>query len=231
MGRYGFSMSLIAPPLDSVRHLPQQLPALPPAREFVTSAGFGGAAALVAALLLAAAAVFAVGRASKRHRQQFDQQERHNQQQFDQQERHNQQLRDAAQHDAALQRCWQRLVWVVEAAALEPAASQGATLGLGPDLALELVRGVLRGAEDLGDATLRDAAAVYLDQFSLVLAQQGSVSAEPSVAGSPDPGVADEQSGRTDGAQPSAAPAETDNAPRRAPAKAVGAGQGRRGRQ
>jgi hypothetical protein len=225
-------MSLIAPPLDSVRHLPQQqqLPALPPAREFVTSAGFGGAAAFLAALLVVAVALFAVGRASKRYRQQFDQQERHNQQQLDQQERHNQQLRDAAQHDAAVQRCWQRLVWVVETAALEPAASQGATLGLGPELALELVRGVLRDAEDLGDATLRDAAAVYLDQFSLVLAQQGSVSAEPPVAASPD-GVAAEQSGRTDSAQPSAAPAETDSAPRSAPAKAVGAGLGRRRRQ
>jgi hypothetical protein len=189
---------------------------LPPAREFVTSAGFGGAAALLAALLLAAVALFALRRASKRHRLQLDQQERH-----------NQLLRDAEQHNAAVQRCWQRLVWVVETAALEPASSQGATVGLGPDLALELLRGLLRDAEDLGDATLTGAVSVHLNQFSLVLAHQGSVSSEPTAPASPDPATTDGQPGKDAPPEPSASPARTSAAP----TKVAAAGGGRRRRQ
>ncbi|MCV7195482.1 hypothetical protein [Mycobacterium angelicum] len=134
---------------------------LPSARDFLTSAGFGGAAALAAVLILALIAMFAARRATKRHRALIEQQERH-----------HQELREDEQRAAAIARCWQRLVWVVETAGMEPASSESATLGLGPELALELLRGLLRDAEQLGDETLAASVMVYLNQFSLVLAQQ-----------------------------------------------------------
>ena len=143
------------------------MPALPAARDFLTSAGFGGAAALAAAIIVALAAVFAMRRASQRHRIELEQQER----------RHRERREDE-QHAAAVTRCWQRLVWVVETASIEPAASEGATLGVRPELALELLRGLLQDAEQLGDGTLVKAVSVYLGQFSLVLAQQGSLLSE-----------------------------------------------------
>jgi hypothetical protein len=148
--------------------LPGRMLALPSEGEFLTSAGFGGAAALAAAIIIALVALFAMQRASRRHRMALEQQERQ-----------NRERREDEQHAAALARCWQRLVWVVETAGIEPAASHGVTLGLGPELALELLRGLLRDAEQLGDDTLARAVAVYLGQFSLVLAQQGSLLDEP----------------------------------------------------
>lgn len=176
-GEYGSSMSIAAaPPVDSMFLVPRRMPALPPAREFVTSAGFGGAAALVAALLLAGVALIALMRASKRHRLELEQQESH-----------SQQVRNEQQRTAAVQRCWERLVWVVETAGIEP-ASQTATVGLGPQLALELLRGLLRDAEDLDDQTLRDAVRAYLNEFSLVLSQQ--TNALPTPIGAPDPAPA-----------------------------------------
>jgi len=137
------------------------MPALPSARDFLTSAGFGGAAALAAVIILALIAMFAARRGSKRHRALIEQQERH-----------HQEVREDEQRAAAIARCWQRLVWVVETAGMEPASSESATLGLGPELALELLRGLLRDAEQLGDDTLAGSVTVYLNQFSLVLAQQ-----------------------------------------------------------
>jgi hypothetical protein len=89
--------------------------------------------------------------------------------QLEQRERHHQEISDAA----AATRCWERLKWVVETAGIEPAASQGATLGLGPELALELLRGLLREAEELGDDALAGAVTVYQTQLGLVLVQQG----------------------------------------------------------
>ncbi|WP_186242904.1 hypothetical protein [Mycobacterium simulans] len=153
--------------------LPRSMPSLPPAREFLTSAGFGGAAALAAAVMLALVAMFAARRASKR-----------NQMQLEQQERHHQEIREDEQRAAAVQRCWQRLVWVVETAGMEPAASENATLGLGPELALELLQGLLRDAEQLGDETLAKSVTVYLNQLSLVLAQQAGSLADLAAAGS-----------------------------------------------
>jgi hypothetical protein len=147
--------------------LPRRMPELPPAREFLTSAGFGGAAVLAAAIILAAVAALAGRRASNRHRRELEQQDRH-----------HRQRREDEQRAVAVTRCWQRLVWVVETASIEPAASEGATLGVGPELALELLRGLLQDAEQLGDGTLVKAASVYLGQFSLVLAQQGSLLSE-----------------------------------------------------
>ncbi|WP_239656746.1 hypothetical protein [Mycobacterium riyadhense] len=149
------------------------MPPLPPAREFLTSAGFGGAAALAAAVILALIAMFAARRASKRHQTQLDQQERH-----------HQEIREDERRAAAVQRCWQRLVWVVETAGVEPAASENATLGLGPELALELLRGLLHDAEQLGDETLARSVTVYLNQLSLVLAQQSGSLADLAAAGS-----------------------------------------------
>lgn len=152
------------PAVAPVVLVPQGLPALPPAREFVTSAGFGGAATLVAAALLAAVILFAVGRASKRDRLLREQQERD-----------SEQVGDAERHHSAVQRCWQRLVWVVETAGIEPASSHSASLGLGPELTEALLRGLLRDADHLGDDTLRDAVAVYMNQFLRVIAQQGGL--------------------------------------------------------
>ncbi|MBI2702463.1 hypothetical protein A9W98_13430 [Mycobacterium gordonae] len=143
------------------------MPALPPARDFVMSAGFGGAAALAAAIIVAVVVLVVVRRTSKRHRLDLEVRERE-----------HQQRREDEQHAAAVARCWQRLVWVVETAGIEPAAAEGATLGLGPELALELLRGLLRDAEQLGDDTLASAVTVYLGQFTLVLAQQGSLLSE-----------------------------------------------------
>lgn len=204
----------VAPPVDSVVLVPERMPALPPAREFLTSAGFGGAAALLAALLLAALILIGFWRASKR------------------QESHNRQIREAEQHNTAVDRCWQRLVWVVETAGIEPAASRGATVGLGPELALELLRGLLRDAESLGDATLTGAVTVYLSQFSQVLAQQGSVASEPSApSASAEPTLADAPSGPKETVQSSGSPAQGGDTPRPRPAKAVAAAQGRRRRQ
>ncbi|BDB42957.1 MULTISPECIES: hypothetical protein [Mycobacterium] len=140
---------------------PQSMPTLPTAREFLTSAGFGGVAAVIAAVILALVAYVVARRTAKRDELQIELQERH-----------RQERREDEQRAAAIDRCWQRLVWVVETAGLEPAANEHATLGLGPELALELLRGLLRDAEQLGDETLAKSVSVYLNQFSLVLAQQ-----------------------------------------------------------
>ena len=176
--------------------MPRQMAALPPARDFLTSAGFGGAAALAAAIIAALAAVFAMRRASQRHRMELEQQERQ-----------HRERREDEQHAAAATRCWQRLVWVVETAGIEPAASEGATLGLGPELAFEILRGLLRDAEQLGDDTLAKAVSVYLSQFSLVLAQQGSLLSEPPEdASSSARGAKPDEQAATEGLRPARPP-------------------------
>jgi hypothetical protein len=153
---------------------PAGLPALPPAREFLTSAGFGGAAALVAVIIAALIAVFVARAASRRHREHAEQQERH-----------HRDLREDARHAAAVQECRERLAWVVDKGGIEPVAGEGATLGLGPELALTVLQGLVADAERLEDATLAKAATVQLQQFSLVLAQQGGLLAEFARTGSP----------------------------------------------
>lgn len=178
--------------------------ALPPARDFLTSAGFGGAAALTVAIILAAIAFVAARRADKREHLQSEQRERH-----------HQELREDEQRTAALARCWQRLVWVVETAGMEPAANENATLGLGPELALELLHGLLRDAEHLGDDTLARSVTVYLNQFSLVLAQQAGPLAQ--LSSRPSPKAANQRKDE------SAAPAED------AMAEPVGRARGRHG--
>src|ERR1700744_6371313 len=107
--------------------VPDGMPTLPPARDFLLSAGFGGAAALVAALIVAVVAAVLARGAAKRHQAGLDQQERQ-----------HREVREEKQRTAAIARCWQRLVWVVDTAGLEP-AGETATLGLGPELALEIL--------------------------------------------------------------------------------------------
>jgi hypothetical protein len=126
-------------------------------RDFLVSPGFAGVAALLAAVI-AACAVFYV---SRRARQRFELQR-------EQQDRRQDQARD----DAANALAWERWQWVVNTAGIEPAASEGATLGLGPAVTIELLGGLLREAERLGDETLAKAVAVYQEQLLLVLAQQ-----------------------------------------------------------
>lgn len=143
------------------------VPGLPSAREFLTSPGFVGAVALLAVLVAAAIAVIGLRAAAARNRVQLAQRERH-----------YQEAREDERREAAVSECWRRFRWVVDAGRIEPAASEGVTLGPGPKLALALLRGLLRDAEELGDDTLATAVAAHLDQFTLVLAQQSGRLAE-----------------------------------------------------
>ncbi len=143
-------------------------------RDFIVSPGFVGAAAVVAALIVACAVLFAIRRAGKRLELELEQRERH-----------HQETRDAEQQAVTSQQCWQTLKWLVETAGVEPSASEGATLGLGPELAMATLRGLLRDAERLEDETLADAVTAYQSQFALVLAQQGGPLSE--LAGGPPP--------------------------------------------
>lgn len=160
--------------------LPERMPALPPARDFLVSGGFGGAAAVLAALIVALIAVVALLQAGKRFRLRTEQRERH-----------HKELRDDERHAAAVKACRERLAWVVDKGSMEPAAAADATVGFGPELALTVLQGLLEEARQLDDATLAAAAAVQLKQFSRVLAQQGSAlaatdeAASPAAAGAP----------------------------------------------
>ncbi len=147
-----------------------------PLREFVVSPGFVGVAAMVAALIVLGAVLYAVRRAGKRLDQELEQRERH-----------HQEVRDAEQHGVASAQCWQTLKWLVDTAGVEPAASEGATLGLGPELAMATLRGLLRDAERLKDETLADAVTAYQSQFALILAQQGGPLAELAGGKPPQP--------------------------------------------
>jgi len=141
-------------------------------RDFIVSPGFIGAAAVVAALIVACAVLFAIRRAGKRLETELEQRERH-----------HHETREAEQQAATAQQCWQTLKWLVETAGVEPSASEGATLGIGPELAMATLRGLLRDAERLEDETLADAVTAYQSQFALVLAQQGGPLSE--LAGGP----------------------------------------------
>jgi hypothetical protein len=147
---------------------------LPPMRDFVLSAGFAGVAAVLAAVIVSGVVLYGSRRANQRFLAERDQRDR----------QHDERRLDA-QHAAAVERCWQRWWHVLETAAIEPAASEGTTLGLGPEVALVVLQGLLRDADQLGDETLTKAIAVYREQLVLVLAQQsGPLSnfAEPAVA-------------------------------------------------
>jgi hypothetical protein len=146
-----------------------------PLRDFIVSPGFAGVVALLAAIITAGAVLYAVRRAGKRSQLLLEQRE------------HDlAQARADAEHTQAVARCWERWQWVVDKAGIEPAVSEGATLGLGPAVTLELLRGLLRDAEELGDDTLAKAVAIYQEQLLLVLAQQAGPVAELTVAPTPD---------------------------------------------
>jgi hypothetical protein len=142
-----------------------------PLRDFIVSPGFAGVAALLAAIIASGAVLYSVRRAGKRSLEQLEQRERD-----------LEQARGDAEHALAVARCWERWRWVVETAGIEPAVSEGATLGLGPAVTLELLRGLLSDAEQLGDDTLARAVAVYQEQLLLVLAQQAGPVSRVGVA-------------------------------------------------
>lgn len=171
--------------------LPQGMPPLPPTRDFLMSAGFGGVGALLAAIIVAAVVAVAVRGATKRHGLLVEQQERH-----------HEGVRQDAQRAARLQECRQRLAWVVDKSGIEPAASEGATVGFGPELAVAVLQGIQADAEELNDITLAKAAAVQLSQLSRVLARQSGGAAQF---------VAAEAAAPTD--PPSVAPPESNGAP------------------
>jgi hypothetical protein len=139
-------------------------PPLPALREFVVSPGFSGVLVFLAAIIVLVAVLYASRRAGRRLSKQLEQQDLH-----------EQQARTDRQRRQAVDRCWKRLVWLVTTAGAEPAARdpEDANLGLGPELALELLEGLHRDAKELGDDTLVGAVAVYLAQYGLVLGQQG----------------------------------------------------------
>ena len=203
-----------------VRHVLQALgsPQLPPLRDFIVSPGFAGASALVAAVVALCAVLYGSRRAAKRLQRQLEQRERH-----------HQEAREDDQDAAAMNRCWERLVWLVETAGIEPAASEGATLGLGPELALELLRGLRRDAEQLGDETLVKAVTVYLNQFGLVLAQQGGPLSELASAPSRAAvGKSEQPPAPSADEKPEAAPATADDKASAATVEVAAGESGRR---
>lgn len=139
-------------------------PRLPPLRDFVVSPGFAGVVVLLAAIVVLCAVLYASRRAARRLDKQLEQQDLE-----------HQDLRADRERDAAIGRCWERLVWLVKTGGMDPAALEAdeAILGLGPELALTLLEGLHRDAKDLGDDTLAAATRVYLTQYALVLGQQG----------------------------------------------------------
>lgn len=143
---------------------PPQAPAL---RDFLVSPGFAGAVIVLAAVVL----FFAVFYTSRRAEHRLDKQ-------LEQQDLHQQERRADRERVAGVQRCWERLVWLVNTAAIEPTGlgldhDEQAILGLSPELTLAILKGLHRDAKDLGDDTLIDATRVYLTQFGSALAQHG----------------------------------------------------------
>ncbi|MGH3582931.1 MAG: hypothetical protein ACRDUB_15185 [Mycobacterium sp.] len=180
------------------------LPDLPPARDFVLSAGFAGVATLLAAVIVACAVLYASRRSGRRSLAEREQRDRE-----------YEERRADERQAAALARCWERWWQVLDTAGIEPSASEGATLGLGPEVTLELLRGLLRDAEHLGDDTLTNAIAVYQQQLLLVLAQQSgplSQLAQKSMAPS-----ANGEPRNTSPREPRAPGAEPDSPPTGAP--------------
>ena len=137
---------------------------LPTLRDFLVSAGFAGTAVLLAAIVVFCSVLYASRRAGARHNKQLEQHDRH-----------YQQTREDEQRAAAIDRCWQQFWELVKTAGIEPLAQDvdQASLGLGPELALELLQGLLRDAKELGDDSLAQAVTVYLAQYGLVLGQRG----------------------------------------------------------
>lgn len=141
-------------------------------RDFVVSPGFAGLMALLAAIVAAGAVLHSSRRARQRFELRRDEDDRR---------------QDRARDDADKALAWERWQWVVDTAGIEPAASEGATLGLGPAVTLELLDGLLRDADRLGDETLARVVAVYQEQLVLVLAQQAGPVSGVAAAAAPTP--------------------------------------------
>lgn len=171
---------------------------LPPLRDWVATSGFAGACAVLAALLILITVLIAARRADKRSKRETEQHQR----------------------AAAIAQCWQRLTWVITTADTEPAATDPATasMGLGPELAEELLKGIGRDAKELGDETLEKAAAVYLSQLGLVLTQQAQRLTE----------VATAKRALTDSKPAAHAATPADSADKDSPEAATGQGRRRR---
>jgi hypothetical protein len=188
---------------------PTQTPTL---SEFLLSPGFTGAAIAVAAIVVLAAVMYTSRRDARRHDQQLEQQDKHRQERRVERER-----------AAGIDRCWQRLVWMIDTASIEPAGlgldhSEHAMLGLSPELTLAILKGLHREAKELGDQTLIDAAGVYLTQFGAVLAQEGGpLPDSKALNGHQEPAP-----------ESPAAPATNSTAPEPVAAKATTAQTGRR---
>ena len=171
---------------------------LPALRDFMVSPGFTGAAVLLAVIIAVAALLYASGRATRK--------------QLEQQDRHHEQARDDEQRAARIARCWDQLWRLVDKAEIDPAAqmTEEAMMGVGPEMAAELLRGLLRDAEELGDETLTATIRTYLAQFALVLTQQ---------AGTPDNGQPSTASAAANDPAPSGRPVTTATATATATAK------------
>lgn len=153
-------------------------------RDFLLSPGFGGLMALLAATIAATAALVAARRATTSQNLDRRQRDQH----------HYQLLSDGIQsrteefRGAAIGRCWDRLVWLIEhaaAAATPPQASTG-PLRLGPELMEEMLHLLEQDALRLGDVILARAVNSYLMQFALALAAQTH---PPVPGGSPSGGA------------------------------------------
>jgi hypothetical protein len=142
-------------------HWPAVLPTL---SDFLVSPGFAGIGVLLAAIVVFCTVLYTSRRAARRLDEQLEQQDRH-----------HQEHREDKQRSEATERCWDRVVWLIKTAGIEPAArdTDDANLGLGPEVALELLQGLHRDAKELGDDTLTRALTVYIAQYGLALGQQG----------------------------------------------------------
>jgi hypothetical protein len=178
-------------------------------RDFLVSPGFAGAGIALAAIVL----FFAVLYTSRRAEYRLDKQ-------LQQQDQHQQEHRADRERAAAVERCWQRLVWLVNTATIEPTGlgldhTEQAILGLSPELTLAILKGLHRDAKDLGDHTLIDAATVYLTQFGSVLAQQGGPVADTSVSnGHQEQPITDEANAKPAPTTETSAAAPAEAAPR-----------------
>jgi hypothetical protein len=152
-------------------------PQLPPLSDFLLSPGFGGGLVLLAAVIVFLAAF-------RRETRRLDKQLR-------QQDKHHQEIRADGQRREAIERCWERLVWLVRSAGADPEELEAdeASLGLGPELTLAILEGLHRDAKELDDDTLAEAVAVYASQYGLVLGKRiGSLpNALPEANGHPRP--------------------------------------------
>jgi len=182
-------------------------PQAPTLRDFLVSPGFAGAGIALAAIVL----LFAVLYTSRRAERRLDRQ-------LEQQDQHEQEGRADRERAAGVERCWERLVWLVNAAAIEPMGlgldhSEEAHLGLSPELTLAILKGLHRDAKDLGDDTLVDAVTVYLTQFGSVLTQQGGPVPDTSLSnGHQEKAVTDEADAKPAPATETSAPAPAESA-------------------